>query len=322
MDNPLVSVIIPCYNVEKCVSFCLDSVINQTYKNLEIICVNDGSKDGTLDVLKKYAEKDSRIKIISRENKGLAVTRNDGIDAANGEYISFIDSDDFVSLNLYERMLQLMDEYSADIGRFRIRGNITSYDYVEPPLDHEPIIKVRNTLDALKVYYDGVFYGWFADDSSYSVNSIYRKKIFNKVRFVENLYMCEDDCFVQEAIGEADTIVYTDERFYFYYVNPNSIMHNEIPLSKKIELIKMMYKSQQEYFSSKNYEEIRQLNLASACNSFCEFYVKSTETSDKKTSVSEFKKYYKQLNNKSLAFRLFYYSPLLYKLLVKIKYRK
>lgn len=322
MQNPLVSVIIPCYNVEKSVSYCLDSVINQTYKNLEIICVNDGSKDNTLQILKQYAEKDSRIKIISRENKGLSITRNDGIDASHGEYLSFIDSDDFISLNLYERMISLMDKYSADIGRFRMRGNVTSYDYVEPPLDHEPVIKVRSTQDALKVYYDGIFYGWFADDSSYAVNSIYKRKIFKSVRFVENLYMCEDDCFVQEAIGEADTVVYTDERLYFYYVNPESIMHKEIPVSKKLELLKMMYESQQDYFISKGYDEIRQLNLASACNTFCEYYVKAENGSDRKIAIKEFKKYYKNLDSRTFAFKIFNIFPVLYKLMVKIKYSK
>ena len=102
MDNALVSVIIPAYNVAEYIPFCLDSLISQTYKNLEIICVNDGSTDSTLDIIKEYAEKDSRIILIDKENGGLPSARNAGMNIAKGDYISFVDSDDVVSLDMIE----------------------------------------------------------------------------------------------------------------------------------------------------------------------------------------------------------------------------
>ena len=101
----LISVIIPVYNVEKYLSQCLDSVINQTYKNLEIICVDDSSTDNSLEILKEYAQKDTRIKIIKNEkNLGLGLTRNEGVKVAKGEYIHFLDSDDWMNLNAYEKL--------------------------------------------------------------------------------------------------------------------------------------------------------------------------------------------------------------------------
>ncbi len=94
MSEPLISIIIPVYNVEKYLSKCLDSVINQTYKNLEIICINDSSQDNSLKILKRYAEIDSRIKVIVKENEGVSEARNRGLDVSNGEYIMFVDADD------------------------------------------------------------------------------------------------------------------------------------------------------------------------------------------------------------------------------------
>lgn len=322
MDYPLISVIIPCYNVEKCVSYCLESVINQTYKNLEIICVNDGSKDGTLDVLKKYAEKDSRIKIIDQPNKGVSAARNAALDSMNGDYLTFIDSDDFIDENFCSILYQLIKDYDSDIARARARGNVTSYDYKEPKSENKPEIYTRETQDALSVYYDGKFYGWFADNSAYVFATLFNSKIFNNIRFDEKLKIGEDDCLVQLAIGEANRVVYTDERLYFYYVVSTSLSHSPRDENLLFNVAKITYNTQHDYFTKKGYDNIRQKNIAAACNSFCELYINSHTTVIKKSAVKEFKKYYRQLNGKSAAYILFNFSPLLYKFLIKVKYHK
>ena len=97
--NPEISIIIPVYNVEKYLDECLNSAANQTFENIEIICVNDGSTDGSLEILESHASKDKRIRIISQENKGVSSARNEGLDAARGKYIYFMDSDDYMDLN-------------------------------------------------------------------------------------------------------------------------------------------------------------------------------------------------------------------------------
>lgn len=96
MKKPLISVIIPVYGVEKYIAQCLDSIINQTYKNLEVIVVNDGTKDRSAEIAKEYATKDSRIKVYDFQNGGLSVARNRGLEIATGDYISYIDSDDWL----------------------------------------------------------------------------------------------------------------------------------------------------------------------------------------------------------------------------------
>ena len=112
--QPLISVIIPVYNVEKHLNKCLDSIINQTYKNLEIIIINDGSKDASAEICREYAEKDNRIVFVSRENRGVSATRNEGIELAHGDYFSFIDADDYLELDAYEYLLNIVEKHNVD----------------------------------------------------------------------------------------------------------------------------------------------------------------------------------------------------------------
>lgn len=113
-NSPIVSVIIPCYNIEKYLRQCLDSVVNQTLRNIEIICVDDGSSDNTLEILKEYEKKDDRFKIISQKNGGAGAARNNGLRMATGKYLSFLDSDDFFELDMLEMAYESAEKYQAD----------------------------------------------------------------------------------------------------------------------------------------------------------------------------------------------------------------
>lgn len=114
MNSPIVSVIIPCYNVEKYLRQCLDSVINQTLKDIEIICVDDESSDGTLEILKEYQKKDNRLKVITQKNAGAGAARNNGLKAAKGQYLSFLDSDDFFEQNMLQEAYDSAEQNQAD----------------------------------------------------------------------------------------------------------------------------------------------------------------------------------------------------------------
>ena len=115
---PKISVIIPVYKVEQYLPECLDSIINQTYKNLEIICIDDGSPDNSGKILDEYASKDNRIRVIHKENGGISSARNAGLDIATGDWISFVDSDDWLDINTYEKLLSSADEANTDIVMF------------------------------------------------------------------------------------------------------------------------------------------------------------------------------------------------------------
>ena len=130
MDS-LVSVIVPVYKVEKYLSKCLDSIVNQTYKNLEIILVDDGSPDNSGKICDEYAQKDSRIKVIHKENGGLSSARNAGLDIATGEYIAFADSDDSVHLDFVEKLYRAIKEENADIACCSVEDFIEDKNKIE-----------------------------------------------------------------------------------------------------------------------------------------------------------------------------------------------
>lgn len=321
MVNDLVSIIVPAYNVEKNIPYCLDSLINQTYKNIEIICVNDGSKDSSLDIIKEYAAKDDRIRIVDKKNGGLSSARNAGIDIAEGEYYAFVDSDDFVDVRYTQRLMELIKEHSADISRCRGRG-VTSYDYVEPTPENPPVISERNAHEALEIFYDDKFYGWYADDAPVVWNCLYKAEIFNDLRFEEKLRKCEDECFTREAFSRCDKIVYTDERLYFYYNREDSLIHSKTNDPEfDFNMFLNIHKRRQSCFKQFGFEDIRMKDVDAACRHFIQVYQYADNKSLKKKIRKEFKSYYIQLESKPMQIKVFNFSPFIYKLALKILYK-
>ena len=210
MIKDLVSVIIPCYNVAPFLRRCLDSVLNNTYQNLQVICINDGSTDNTLQILESY--NDERIKIISHENKGLSLTRNVGMESAEGEFISFIDSDDWVHREFYERMVKTQKESHADVV---ICNYKTIYDYCVDEKIQEANYKTVRFLD---VYDDSMLYNavW---------NKLYRADILKETRFVP--VFAEDNVFNSALfISHKDmTCSIIDAEIYYYFQRSDSLMH-------------------------------------------------------------------------------------------------
>ena len=134
MNSPIVSVIIPCYNVEKYLRECLDCVINQTLQEIEIICVDDGSSDGTLEILNEYQKKDSRLQVISQKNAGAGAARNNGLRIAKGKYLSFLDSDDFFELNMLQEAYDSAEQNQADFVVFNSdQYHMDKNSYVKVP---------------------------------------------------------------------------------------------------------------------------------------------------------------------------------------------
>lgn len=205
----LVSIVVPVYNVEKYLEKCLNSIINQTYKNLEIICIDDGSPDRSIDILNKFAKKDNRIRIISQQNKGLSGARNSGIDNAKGKYIVFVDSDDWLELKLVEKCIKKIKK--ADILVF---GNYNHYPDKEEKknnfLENE---KFDNGLDYfIKSYENKLRFGncW---------NKFYRKDIIEKNNiYFEEGRLYEDLLFVFKYMYYSKNIKVESEALYHYVV--------------------------------------------------------------------------------------------------------
>lgn len=221
MSNEKVSVIVPIYKVEKYLDRCVQSILNQTYRNLEIILVDDGSPDNCPQMCDAYAKQDSRIKVIHKENGGLSDARNYGLDIAQGHYISFVDADDYIHPQMYEIMLGIAVDQQADIV-------ISDWQRVnegeEPKV--ESVNKNRcNTriLDGKKIQY--LYFDQPDSRITYTVawNKLYAKEIFAKRRFpVGKVH--EDEFVTFQSLYHANKIIYLQEKLYFYLVRDVSIM--------------------------------------------------------------------------------------------------
>lgn len=220
----LISVIIPVYNVEKYLKICLESVVNQTYKNLEIIIVNDGSTDNSLNIMNKY-KSDKRVKIYSKENGGLSSARNYGIDNSHGEFISFIDSDDYISNDFIEKLYKQIKCDNSDISMCR-------YIREENKFTHTYAAKKLNSEDALeKILYQD-------DQTLYSVaawNKLYRKEIFDDIRYPYGKYN-EDMFIICEVMKKVKQISICDFVGYYYRINANSITQEKFS-SKRLDVV-------------------------------------------------------------------------------------
>ncbi len=192
---PKLSVIIPVYNAEKFLSRCIESIINQTFLNMEIILVNDGSTDNSLTICREYAEKDGRIKVIDKKNEGSGPTRNMGIEVASGEYLAFPDSDDRMELDAYERCVEIIEESNADLLVFGMKTEVytDSLNRVERIVLDEIPEREYQTEEEFRNNWAWLYKNM---DMGSPCNKIYRKSIIDKyeLRF-PNLRRMQDGVF-------------------------------------------------------------------------------------------------------------------------------
>ena len=221
--NIAVSILVPIYNVEKYLAECLDSILNQTLDNIEIICINDGSTDSSLEILQEYSRKDNRIKIINKENSGYGASMNIGLDAASGEYIGIVEPDDFVKKTMFENLYNLAKNYDAEIvksdflqyttsNKHTRKSGIISKKYADKPLNiftYPDLLKMPPSI-------------WSA---------IYKRELItkNNIRFLETpgaSYQDTSFAFITLSLGEK--IVLTDKAFLYYRQdNENSSVNSK-----------------------------------------------------------------------------------------------
>lgn len=248
----LISVILPIYNVDKYLKQCLDSILNQTYKNLEIILVDDGSKDNSGKICDKYSKKDNRIKVIHKRNGGVSSARNTGLHVATGEYISFIDPDDFVEPYFIEKMHALMVENDCDIVQcdfFRyVDGNI-----IDEIVENSKVEKISVYEFQKRLYTDNYI------QTAVLWDKIYKKYIFDNIIFPEGK-INEDEAKIHEIIDACNSdVIVTNQRWYYYRSAPNSIMKKKYNVSR-LDIIPAM-QSRLKFFKEKNEQELYFLTL-------------------------------------------------------------
>lgn len=215
-NTQLVSVIVPIYNTEKYLDRCLISIVNQTYLNLEIILIDDGSQDDSIKVINRYANKDKRISVYRQENKGLSDVRNFGLSVAKGDYILFVDSDDFIELNLVESCLKLLTENSVDMVIFAYKYGDFESNNID--LNVYPKTGILNTKETIK-------YTITEQIQSYAWSRIAKKEVFKGITYPSRRNF-EDTITTYKIILNCKSILVINEPFYNYYSHRSSSITN------------------------------------------------------------------------------------------------
>lgn len=231
MKQPLISIIIPVYGVEKYIAQCLESVISQTYKNLEIIVVNDGTKDRSAEIAKDYAAKDSRITVYDFKNGGLSVARNRGLEIATGDYISYIDSDDWLDKKMYETLLDAAMKNDADMVKC---GIIETNGAAEEKITFSDVKIINNEQHkAFKNYFKGILW-------TLAWNGLYKKELAKKVKFPDNV-VHEDNYSSGMFLYLAKKVIAMPSCLNYYRVNDAGISKGGVkrPLDKILAISKL-----------------------------------------------------------------------------------
>lgn len=213
----LISVIVPVYNVEKYLKDALNSILNQTYKKLEIILIDDGSTDLSAQICDEFALKDSRIKVFHKQNAGQSSARNMGLDVAKGEFISFVDSDDIIKQDYIQKLYDMSCKFQTKLSMISLRpfyGEFPNYENTKT-YENEKVLSAKDLLKSICT----------ADLSFSPCIFLYAKEIFDGLRFPQGR-IYEDIYISFDVINKAQNIAYTDGIYYFYRIRSGSTVHS------------------------------------------------------------------------------------------------
>ena len=266
MNMPFVSVIVPVYKVENYLRECVDSILNQSFRDIELILVDDGSPDNCPAICDEYAKKDERVKVIHKPNGGLSSARNAGLDVACGNYIGFVDSDDWIESDMYQKMMCAAMSADADICFCRVAAAKEDGTRLENKRLFgfgNNILSGKEVLDLLvkggSTYYESVW------------NKLYKRALFLKMRFPEGKQY-EDAFLVHHIYGMCDRIVFTEELLYNYRLRSDSIMRTQFSV-KHLDVIDA-FCDRVEYCVSQNLSDAAAYALLQAVGKMLESFVK------------------------------------------------
>ncbi len=319
-EQPLISVIVPIYKVEKYLNKCVKSIINQTYKNLEIILVDDGSPDNCGIICDKLAEQDDRIRVVHKKNGGLSSARNAGIEIANGEYIGFVDSDDYIEEFMYELLLKSIKENNTMLSVCAIYYTFENGERITKIKDEKDrVFDFKNAILEMNTYRLFDMGAW---------SKLYHRDLFESIRFPEGK-LSEDFYIMYKIFDKAQRVGYVATPCYNYLQRQNSISRN----TKINHDFEDAAKCQMEYLDKK-YPDMRIIGhtaYASSALTVYDFYLKN-KVKCPKDRVKHFKKIVKQnieyvnqaeflSKSKKIQFKLFLANKAIYDIVFKM-YRK
>lgn len=213
--QPLISIIVPIYKVEPYLRKCIDSILNQTHKNLEVILVDDGSPDNCGTICDEYAAQDNRVRVIHKANGGLSSARNAGLDVMTGAYVGFVDSDDWIEPNMYQKLLELMEQYDAQMAIGGVADEMQCGEYLTTvktsDYRHTPLI--LDKIAAMTRLFQGPWPVW---------DKLYQADLLKEIRFPVG-EINEDEAIAVHLLEQCQRVCYTNEIFYHYLHRPESI---------------------------------------------------------------------------------------------------
>lgn len=282
--SPKISIIVPVYKVEKYIHKCIDSILNQTFKDFELILVDDGSPDNCGKICDEYAKKDSRVIVIHKKNGGQATARNEGLEIARGEYIGFVDSDDYIEPDMYEFLYKMCVDNNCDIAN--CSSKIFFKDRIKVNGGHGLII--HNTREAMRAVIEGYLY----DECLWS--KLIKKDLFKELRIPDKIAY-EDTAFTYKIIYRAKKVCCKGEAKYNYIKRENSTMDRAVKnLNIDIVLIyEEMYK-----FMKNNYPEVCDLVILKLANNSMRVMNLIIEDNDFNKNKEKYYKVAKILNGK------------------------
>lgn len=243
---PKISIIVPIYNVEKYLRRCVNSILEQEFEEFELILVNDGSPDNCGEICNEYSLIDNRVKVIHKKNGGLSSARNAGLNIARGEFVGFVDSDDWINIKMYKILYELCIKYNCDISECCYKKTNKYVSVIED--DKEYDIKVLNNIEALEAMYKDEFYG-----STVTWNKLYKKSLFHNISFPEGK-LNEDQFTTHKLYYESKSIVCINRQLYYYYQSEQSIMRSKFSM-KKLDAIEALEETRS-FFKTKHLDDL------------------------------------------------------------------
>ena len=322
MENQLISIIVPIYNVEKYLKECIESIINQTYKNIEIILVDDGSPDNCGKICDEYSQRDKRIILIHKENGGLSDARNKGIDIAKGDYLTFIDSDDFVNIDYIEKLynsIKLNNTKLAQCGISKVNEN------------NEIIEKLNYDENYIKTSHEilNELYGKHLIENVVVWNKMYAKELFENIRFpVGKIH--EDEFTTYKIFYSVDRISLLSDCLYNYRQTNESIIGKKFN-KKRLNLLEAL-EERMDFFKNRNEIDLYEKTLKFYIEELRLYYIKVKKYIENSKEIQqdikrkykiEYKKFVKIKSKKTkeiLKAKIFYINSNLYYYIKKNKY--
>lgn len=312
----LITIIVPVYKVEDYLDKCVNSLLNQTYKNLEIILVDDGSPDRCGEMCDEYAKIDNRVKVIHKENGGLSDARNAGIEVANGQYLAFLDSDDWVHEEFVEKLYRLIKETESNLAICNFVK--TSGEDITPDFSDVEIHELSN-IEALEKL-AGEFYLQFV----VAWGKLYHKDLFDLVRYpVGKVH--EDEYVAHKILYKTNKVVYTTEQLVYYRQRQDSITGSGYKIKNRIDALEALMERADFYGDiglDKARDEIYK-GVFFIYKQIIEYNDKNNEFVNKQAILGEFKSFRAKLRegNHNIKFKIFYELYYLFPSMMKLAFK-